>query len=100
MPAISVTGDTNIHGGAPFDSGLSSNVKAGGSGIALVGQTTSSSLDSLYDVDHAPQHSASNQQASVGSSTVFANNKAVHRVGDARIDGTTSGPGISTVTVG
>jgi len=97
---ISVAGDTSTHGGASFDTGLSSNVNADNLAVALAGQTTSSQNDSQYDSRTATQHSADNQQASVGSATVFANNKAVHRVGDARKDGATAGPGIASVQVG
>ena len=57
-------------------------------------------MPTVYDSRLRPQHSAANQKANAGSATVFANNKAVHRVGDARIDGATSGPGITTVQVG
>lgn len=103
MPAnISVEGDTSVHGGAPFNTGLSTTVLAGGKGIALAGQTGSTSNDDLYNRNPRshPQGVAGNQTADAGSSTVFANGKAVHRVGDARKDATTSGPGISTIQVG
>ena len=100
MDKISVEGDVSSHGGAPFDTGLSSDVMAGGKGVALASQSTSSSNDSLYNIQTHPEGIAANQKANVGSGTVFANNKPVHRVNDARIDGTTAGPGISTVKVG
>jgi hypothetical protein len=101
MPAnISVAGDTSVHGGAPFDSGLSTTVLAGNKGVALAGQTGSGSNDDQYNSRFNPIHSSGNQTASGGSSTVFANGKPVHRVGDARIEGSTSGPGVSSVQVG
>lgn len=102
MANISVTGDTSTHGGAPLDSGLSTNVSAGNKGVALAGQSTSTANDDQYNANRRnhPQGVASNQLANAGSATVFANNKAVHRVGDARLDGATSGPGISSVNVG
>jgi uncharacterized Zn-binding protein involved in type VI secretion len=102
MASISVAGDTNVHGGAPFDSGLSTNVLAGGKGIALTGQTTSTSNDDLYNQNRRahPQGVAGNQLAVGGSGTVFINGKPIHRVGDARIDGATAGPGLGSCQVG
>ena len=107
MPNISVQGDTSSHGGAPFDTGVSSNVNAGGIPVAIVDQTGSSQNDTRYETELGvnnirlhPEGVASNQTANAGSATVFANGKPVHRVGDARKDGTTSGPGISSVQVG
>jgi uncharacterized Zn-binding protein involved in type VI secretion len=102
MASISVAGDTNVHGGAPFDSGLSTDVLAGGKGIALTGQTTSTSNDDLYNQNNQshPQGVAGNQLAVGGSGTVFINGKPIHRVGDARIDGTTAGPGLDSCQVG
>ena len=102
MANISVDGDTSTHGGAPLNSGLSTTVSAGNKGVALAGQSASTANDDQYNANRRahPQGVAGNQQASAGSATVFANNKAVHRVGDARIDGATAGPGISTVNVG
>lgn len=99
MGKISLAGDTNVHGGAPFDTGLSTNVTANGKGIALAGQTTSSQNDTLYNQNRRshPQGVAANQQATAGSASVFVNGKPVHRVGDARIDGATAGPGSSSV---
>jgi len=99
MPNISVIGDTNVHGGAAFDQGLSGNVSAGNKAVALAGQTGSSGNDSQYDSRTRSQHRASNQQAVSGSGNVFVNNKPVHRVGDARIEGATAGPGIGSVGV-
>ncbi len=99
MPNISVNGDTNVHGGAPLNTGLSENVSAGDKPVALADQTSSSQNDSQFDSRRRPQHQAGNQKASAGSGNVFVNNKPVHRVGDARIDGATSGPGISSVKV-
>jgi uncharacterized Zn-binding protein involved in type VI secretion len=99
MPNISVAGDTSVHGGAPLDSGLSGDVFAGNKAVAVAGQSTSTSNDSQYNSRTATQHRAENQQASGGSSNVFVNNKPVHRVGDARKDGATAGPGIATVIV-
>jgi uncharacterized Zn-binding protein involved in type VI secretion len=92
MSSISVKGDTNVHGGAPFDTGLSSNVFAGNLPVAVATQTGSTSKDSRG-------HGPGNQKANQGSPNVFVNNKPVHRVGDARIDGATAGPGISSVKV-
>jgi uncharacterized Zn-binding protein involved in type VI secretion len=102
MGSISVAGDTNVHGGAPFDSGLSTNVLAGGNGIALSGQTTSNENDDLYNQNSRahPQGIAGNQLANAGSGTVFINDKPVHRIGDARIDGATDGPGLGSCQVG
>lgn len=104
MASISIEGDTNVHGGAPFNTGLSSTVKVGPArkGVALVGQTTSTSNDDLYNQNRRahPQGVAANQLANAGSGTVTIEGKAVHRVGDARIDGTTAGPGFPSVTVG
>ena len=99
MAKISVEGDTSVHGGAPFNTGLSSNVKAGGKGIALAGQTGSSSNDNQYNSRFNPVHNAGNQTAAGGSGNVFVNGKAVHRVGDARKEGATAGPGISNVNI-
>ena len=94
MGAISTGGDVNVHGGAPFDKGLSTTVFLNNQGVALVGQTGSNENDDLYNRNHNahPQGIAANQTASVGSATVFANNIAVHRIGDARIDGSTTFP--------
>jgi hypothetical protein len=102
MANISVQGDTSTHGGAPLNLGLSADVSAGNKGVALSGQSTSTANDDQYNANRRahPQGVAGNQKANAGSGTVFANNKAVHRVGDARIDGATSGPGISSVNVG
>jgi len=102
MANISVAGDTNVHGGAPFDSGLSTNVLAGGKGIALTGQTTSNENDDLYNQNRRahPQGIAANQLAVGGSGTVFIHGKPIHRVGDARIDGSTAGPGLGSCQVG
>lgn len=102
MPTISVNGDTSTHGGAPLNSGLSADVSAGNKAVALSGQSTSTSNDDQYNANPRshPQGIAANQKANAGSATVFANNKPVHRVGDARIDGSTSGPGIPSVNVG
>lgn len=102
MGSVSLEGDTNVHGGAPFDTGLSSTVKIGGKGVALAGQTTSSQNDTLYNQNpngHS-QGRAANQQATGGSSTVRIEGRGVHRVGDARIDGSTAGPGLGTVNIG
>jgi uncharacterized Zn-binding protein involved in type VI secretion len=99
MPNISVQGDTNVHGGAPLDTGLSGNVSAGNKPVALADQSSSSQNDSQFDSRRRPQHRAGNQKATGGSGNVFVNNKPVHRVGDARIDGATAGPGISSVKV-
>ena len=99
MAAISVSGDTSVHGGAPLNTGLSGNVSAGGKGVATVG-SGSSSNDSQYDARFRPQHNAGNQTATGGSGTVFVNGKAVHRIGDSRIDGATAGPGVSSVNIG
>lgn len=103
MPAnISVEGDTSVHGGAPFNSGLSADVYIGTKKAALAGQTTSTQNDDLYNQNprgHS-QGVAANQKANAGSSTVYINGKQVHRVGDARIDGATAGPGNSTVQIG
>jgi len=102
MPSISVAGDTNVHGGAPFDAGLSTDVLAGGKGIALTGQTTSNENDNLYNQNSQahPQGVSGNQLAVGGSGSVFINGKPIHRVGDARIDGATSGPGLGSCQVG
>jgi hypothetical protein len=99
MPNISVDGDTSIHGGAPLNTGLSSDVIAGNKAVALSGQTGSSQNDNQYDSRRRPQHTAGNQTASAGSDNVFANNKPIHRVNDARKEGATAGPGIATVKV-
>jgi len=102
MAAISLAGDTNVHGGAPFDKGLSTNVLVNGKGVALVGQTGSNENDDLYNQNRRghPQGIAANQTAAAGSSTVFINGLAVHRVGDARIDGSTAGPGSGNANCG
>lgn len=102
MANISVAGDTNAHGGAPFDTGLSTNVLAGGKGIALTGVTSSAENDTLYNQNRRahPQGIAGNQLANSGSGTVFINGKPIHRVGDARIDGTTAGPGLGSCQIG
>ena len=99
---ISVAGDTSTHGGAPFNTGTSGSVNAGNKAVAIVDVTSSNSGDDQYNANRRnhEQGVASNQVAAVGSATVFANNKPVHRVGDARKDGSTSGPGISSVQVG
>ena len=98
MPNISTVGDTNVHGGSPLDSGLSGDVFAGNKSVAVAGQSTSTSNDSQYSRT-ATQHRAENQQAVGGSANVFVNNKPVHRIGDARKDGATVGPGVATVIV-
>ena len=101
MGAISTGGDVNIHGGAPFDKNLSTTVFVNGQGVALAGVTGSNENDTLYNQNHTshPQGIAANQTAQGGSSTVFVNNKAVHRIGDSRIDGsTTYPPGANTTT--
>lgn len=101
MATISTGGDTNVHGGAPFDTGLSTNVFVNGKGVALAGQTTSSQNDNLYNQNRFthPQGVASNQKANAGSATVFVNNKPVHRIGDARLDGSTAlAPGDNAAT--
>lgn len=94
MGAIAGRGDVNVHGGAPFDTGLSTNVFINGKGVALKDQTGSSQNDNLYNQNSRshPQGVSSNQKAVGGSSTVFVNGKAVHRIGDARIDGATGFP--------
>jgi uncharacterized Zn-binding protein involved in type VI secretion len=101
MPTISVEGDTNVHGGAPFDTGLSPNVYIGNKKAVTV-DTGSTQNDDLYNQNPRshPQGVSGNQTATGGSATVYINGKKVHRIGDARIDGTTSGPGNSTVQVG
>ena len=99
---ISVEGDTSTHGGAPFNSGLSANVYIGTKKAAIADQTTSTQNDDQYN-QNPQSHSqgvAANQQAKAGSSTVYINNKKVHRKGDARIDGATAGPGNATVQIG
>jgi hypothetical protein len=100
MATISVDGDTNAHGGAAFDTGLTTTVKTNGKGIAVVG-TSSSSNDDLYNVNPRahPSGVAANQVASGASGTVKINGAPVHRVGDARTDGSTSGPGNPLVQV-
>lgn len=102
MGSISLEGDTNVHGGAPFNTGLSSTVKAGDKRIVLADQTTSTENDSLYNSNPQghPEGVAANQMAKGGSGTVKIEGKAVHRVGDARIDGATAGPGLGTVNIG
>jgi uncharacterized Zn-binding protein involved in type VI secretion len=101
MAGIAVAGDTNVHGGAPLNTGLSGNVSAGNKGVATVG-SSSSLNDDQYNANRRshPQGVAGNQVATGGSGTVFVNSKAVHRKGDARIDGATAGPGVDTVDVG
>ena len=100
LKTISVEGDTSTHGGAGFDTGLTTNVKTNGKGIAVVG-TSSSSNDDLYNANRRahPDGIASNQVASAGSATVKINGSPVHRVGDARTDGATAGPGNPLVQV-
>jgi uncharacterized Zn-binding protein involved in type VI secretion len=100
MATISVDGDTNAHGGAAFDTGLTTTVKTNGKGIAVVG-TSSSANDDLYNANRRshPTGVAANQVASAGSATVKINGSPVHRVGDARTDGSTSGPGNPLVQV-
>ena len=101
MGAISTGGDTNVHGGAPFNTGLSTTVFVNNQGVALAGQTGSTQNDTLYNQNRNahPQGVAGNQTANAGSSTVFVNDKPVHRIGDARIDGsTTFPPGADTVS--
>jgi uncharacterized Zn-binding protein involved in type VI secretion len=98
MAKISVAGDTSIHGGAPLNTGLSSNVSAGGKAVAIVG-SGSSSNDDQYNSRFNPIHVSGNQTATGGSGNVSVNNKPVHRVGDARIEGATGGPGISSVNI-
>jgi uncharacterized Zn-binding protein involved in type VI secretion len=107
MANISVEGDTSTHGSAPFDTGLSANVNAGGKAVASVGQAGSSLNDTRYETEIGvgnirlhPEGVAANQTANAGSATVFVNGNPVHRVGDARIDGATAGPGIDSVQVG
>ena len=107
MANISVVGDTSSHGGAPFDKGASTNVIAGGKGVSIVGETGSTENDTRYntelgigDIRLHPEGIASNQTANEGSAKVFVNGKPVHRVGDARIDSDTAGPGIDSVQVG
>ena len=99
MPSISIDGDTSIHGGAPLNTGLSSDVFAGNKAVSLLG-SGSSSNDNQYNSRYAPQHNAGNQTTSQGSTTVFVNGKALHRVNDTRLEGATAGPGISTILVG
>lgn len=102
MGSISLEGDTNVHGGAPFDTGLSSTVKAGNKRIVLAGQTTSSQNDTLYNQNPQghPQGIAANQLAVGSSGTVKIEGRGVHRTGDARIDGLTDGPGLGSVNIG
>jgi hypothetical protein len=102
MGSISVAGDTNVHGGAPFDTGLSTTVLAGGKGVVLAGVSGSNENDDQYNQNRRahPQGVSSNQTAQGGSSSVFANGNPIHRVGDARIDGSTAGPGIESCQVG
>lgn len=97
MPKVSVAGDTNVHGGAAFNAGTSGDVFAGNKPLSVAGQTTSTSNDSQYNSRNATQHKAENQQAVGGSPNVFVNNKPLHRVGDARKEGATSGPGVDSV---
>jgi hypothetical protein len=116
---ISVEGDLSSAGGAPFDTGLSATVFAGGKKVALKDQTTSSISDDLYlsyggnsggsggesgsnegNSEGGGYGAAGAQMASQGSPNVFAEGKAVHRIDDARLSGaTTVGPGITTVIV-
>lgn len=99
MGGISLAGDTNVHGGAPFDTGLTTTVLIQGKGIALSGQTGSSQNDTQYN-QNPRAHSqgiSSNQTAAAGSATVFAEGKAIHRIKDERKDGATAGPGSSSV---
>ena len=107
MANISVEGDISSHGDAPFDTGVSSNVSAGNIPVAVVSQTGSTKNDTRYETELGPNNTrlhpegiAANQTANAGSATVFVNGNPVHRVGDARIDGTTAGPGIESVQVG
>jgi uncharacterized Zn-binding protein involved in type VI secretion len=100
MPVVSVQGDTSTHGGAPFNTGLSTNVKADNKAVAVSGQTTSTYNDNLYHPTSHPQGISANQKANAGSDTVKVNNKPIHRIGDARIDGATAGPGVPTVKAG
>jgi hypothetical protein len=99
MGGISLAGDTNVHGGAPFDTGLTTTVLIQGKGIALSGQTGSSQNDTQYNQNPRahPQGVSSNQTAAAGSDSVFAEGKAIHRIKDARKDGATAGPGSSSV---
>ena len=103
LKVISVEGDTSADGGAGFDSGTSSdfNVFANGKGISLAGLTASSLNDDLYNTNPRahPDGIASNQVAIAGSATVFINKNPVHRLGDARKDSTTFGPGNDKVRV-
>lgn len=99
MPSISVSGDTSIHGGAPLNTGLSSDVFAGGKKVALLG-SGSGSNDNQYNPQNASIHNAGNQTTNQGSTTVFVNGKALHRVNDARKEGKTAGPGIASILVG
>lgn len=102
MGSISLEGDTNVHGGAPFNTGLSSTVLIGGKKVALTGQTTSTENDTLYNQNRRahPEGVAANQLATGGSSTVKIEGKPIHRIGDARIDGATAGPGNPNVQIG
>lgn len=100
MANISVKGDTSVHGGAPFDKGLSGNVYAGNLPVAESGVSGSNENDNQYDPLRRQIHNSGNQTANAGSATVFANGHPVHRVGDARLEGSTAGPGISSVQVG
>jgi uncharacterized Zn-binding protein involved in type VI secretion len=99
---VSIQGDTSTHGGAPLDKGLSSNVFADGKPVAVTGVTGSNENDDEYNANpqNHPQGVASNQTTSAGSSTVFVNGNPIHRVGDARKDGATAGPGASDVFAG
>jgi hypothetical protein len=100
---ISVDGDTSEDGGAGFDSGTSAdfNVFANGKGISLADLTASSLNDDLYNANPRahPDGIASNQVAKAGSTTVFINKNPVHRLGDARKDSTTFGPGNDKIRV-
>jgi uncharacterized Zn-binding protein involved in type VI secretion len=107
MANISVEGDLSSHGGAPFDKGTSANVNAGGKAVAIVGDTGSTQNDTRYNTEIGvgntrlhPEGIAANQTANAGSAKVFVNGKPLHRVGDARIDSNTSGPGIDSVQIG
>lgn len=101
LKTISVEGDTSTHGGAGFDTGLTTNVKTNGKGIAVVG-TSSSNDDALYVPPNLPSktiHKSANQVAVGASGTVRINKSPVHRIGDTRTDAATSGPGNPLVQV-
>ena len=99
---VSIAGDTNVHGGAPFDKSVSGNVYASGSAVVVTTVTGSNENDDQYNANPQahPTGVAANQTANVGSGTVFVNGQPLHRVGDARIDGSTSGPGATNVFSG